>query len=132
MHYYCYSLKFGGKKMFAVCLDGSLPAYHLDRGFGAGENNWLLQFEVLCTQLSLNYLRHAHLCGKDVVIYTAMFLNLASVTIVLKNGMSMLFLWFEKVAMVSLLFWGGEEGDDCVSHWFVSKCHMTVAFLSCT
>ncbi|GER25250.1 pectinacetylesterase family protein [Striga asiatica] len=29
----------------AYCLDGSLPAYHLDRGFGAGANNWLLQFE---------------------------------------------------------------------------------------
>jgi hypothetical protein len=31
---------------FVVCLDGSLPAYHLDRGYGAGQNNWLLQFEV--------------------------------------------------------------------------------------
>ncbi|KAK7270487.1 hypothetical protein RIF29_23666 [Crotalaria pallida] len=29
----------------AFCLDGSLPAYHLHRGFGAGQNNWLLQFE---------------------------------------------------------------------------------------
>ncbi|KAJ4706017.1 Pectin acetylesterase [Melia azedarach] len=29
----------------AFCLDGSLPAYHLDRGFGAGARNWLLQFE---------------------------------------------------------------------------------------
>ncbi|KAL0452493.1 UNVERIFIED_CONTAM: Pectin acetylesterase 9 [Sesamum latifolium] len=29
----------------AYCLDGSLPAYHLDRGFGAGAGNWLLQFE---------------------------------------------------------------------------------------
>ncbi|KAL4288797.1 hypothetical protein AHAS_Ahas19G0322100 [Arachis hypogaea] len=29
----------------ALCLDGSLPAYHLHRGFGAGLNNWLLQFE---------------------------------------------------------------------------------------
>ncbi|KAL4346948.1 hypothetical protein GQ457_17G025360 [Hibiscus cannabinus] len=29
----------------AVCLDGSLPAYHLHRGFGDGSNNWLLQFE---------------------------------------------------------------------------------------
>lgn len=29
----------------AVCLDGSLPAYHLDRGFGSGTPNWLLQFE---------------------------------------------------------------------------------------
>ncbi|XWS50504.1 hypothetical protein CRYUN_Cryun12cG0092600 [Craigia yunnanensis] len=29
----------------SVCLDGSLPAYHLHRGFGAGANNWILQFE---------------------------------------------------------------------------------------
>lgn len=29
----------------AFCLDGSLPAYHLDRGFGAGAHNWLLLFE---------------------------------------------------------------------------------------
>ncbi|XP_057508674.1 pectin acetylesterase 9-like [Actinidia eriantha] len=29
----------------AYCLDGSLPAYHLHRGFGAGTRNWLLQFE---------------------------------------------------------------------------------------
>ncbi|XP_031281075.1 pectin acetylesterase 9 [Pistacia vera] len=29
----------------AFCLDGSLPAYHLHKGFGAGERNWLLQFE---------------------------------------------------------------------------------------
>ncbi|KAJ6374990.1 hypothetical protein OIU77_000039 [Salix suchowensis] len=27
------------------CLDGSLPAYHLHRGFGSGASNWLLQFE---------------------------------------------------------------------------------------
>ncbi|GMN44593.1 hypothetical protein TIFTF001_013781 [Ficus carica] len=29
----------------AFCLDGSLPAYHWHRGFGAGARNWLLQFE---------------------------------------------------------------------------------------
>ncbi|XP_019149781.1 PREDICTED: pectin acetylesterase 9 isoform X2 [Ipomoea nil] len=29
----------------AYCLDGSSPAYHLHRGFGAGAQNWLLQFE---------------------------------------------------------------------------------------
>ncbi|KAI5652800.1 hypothetical protein M9H77_29987 [Catharanthus roseus] len=29
----------------AYCLDGSLPGYHLHRGFGAGARNWLLQFE---------------------------------------------------------------------------------------
>ncbi|KAL1189416.1 Pectin acetylesterase 2 [Cardamine amara subsp. amara] len=30
----------------AVCLDGSLPGYHLHRGFGSGANNWLVQLEV--------------------------------------------------------------------------------------
>nr|GMD29059.1 pectin acetylesterase 8-like [Ipomoea batatas] len=29
----------------AVCLDGSPPAYHLDRGYGTGINNWLIQLE---------------------------------------------------------------------------------------
>ncbi|KAI3950177.1 hypothetical protein MKW92_044491 [Papaver armeniacum] len=29
----------------AVCLDGSPPAYHMDKGFGAGINNWLVHFE---------------------------------------------------------------------------------------
>jgi len=28
---------------------------------------------------------------------------------------------FQKVAMVSLLFCEGEEGDDCVIHWLVSN-----------
>ncbi|KAF7139015.1 hypothetical protein RHSIM_Rhsim07G0141400 [Rhododendron simsii] len=29
----------------AVCLDGSPPAYHLDKGFGTGINNWLVHIE---------------------------------------------------------------------------------------
>ncbi|KAG5517700.1 hypothetical protein RHGRI_038174 [Rhododendron griersonianum] len=29
----------------AVCLDGSPPAYHLDKGFGAGRNKWLVHHE---------------------------------------------------------------------------------------
>ncbi|KAK2636689.1 hypothetical protein Ddye_031481 [Dipteronia dyeriana] len=29
----------------AVCLDGSPPAYHLDKGFGVGINNWLVHIE---------------------------------------------------------------------------------------
>ncbi|KAI4351726.1 hypothetical protein L6164_006052 [Bauhinia variegata] len=33
------------RSLGALCLDGSLPAYHLHKGFGAGANNWLLQFE---------------------------------------------------------------------------------------
>lgn len=28
-----------------MCLDGTLPGYHLDRGFGSGANNWLIQLE---------------------------------------------------------------------------------------
>ncbi|KAL0412851.1 UNVERIFIED_CONTAM: Pectin acetylesterase 6 [Sesamum radiatum] len=29
----------------AVCLDGTLPGYHLHRGFGTGANSWLIQLE---------------------------------------------------------------------------------------
>nr|AFK45147.1 unknown [Lotus japonicus] len=29
----------------AVCLDGSPPAYHFHKGFGAGINNWIVHFE---------------------------------------------------------------------------------------
>lgn len=29
-----------------VCLDGTLPGYHLDRGYGSGANSWLIQLEV--------------------------------------------------------------------------------------
>ncbi|XP_019153374.1 PREDICTED: pectin acetylesterase 8-like [Ipomoea nil] len=32
-------------KTGAVCLDGSPPAYHLDRGIDNGINNWLIQLE---------------------------------------------------------------------------------------
>uniref|UniRef100_A0A1D1Z967 Pectin acetylesterase n=1 Tax=Anthurium amnicola TaxID=1678845 RepID=A0A1D1Z967_9ARAE len=29
----------------AVCLDGSPPAYHIDRGFGTGMNNWVIHLQ---------------------------------------------------------------------------------------
>ncbi|KAF6135147.1 hypothetical protein GIB67_035218 [Kingdonia uniflora] len=29
----------------AVCLDGTLPGYHLHRGYGTGANSWLIQLE---------------------------------------------------------------------------------------
>nr|XP_019703936.1 pectin acetylesterase 12 [Elaeis guineensis]XP_029118083.1 pectin acetylesterase 12 [Elaeis guineensis] len=29
----------------AVCTDGSLPGYHLHRGYGSGANSWLIQLE---------------------------------------------------------------------------------------
>ncbi|XLR46899.1 hypothetical protein HN51_030967 [Arachis hypogaea] len=51
----------------AVCLDGSAPTYHLDRGFEEGINNWLVQFEelrcfqtVTCYQVVVNNLEDAH------------------------------------------------------------------------
>jgi hypothetical protein len=31
--------------MLAVCLDGSPPGYHLQRGFGSGEHSWLVFLE---------------------------------------------------------------------------------------
>ncbi|KAK9160336.1 hypothetical protein Syun_006677 [Stephania yunnanensis] len=35
----------------AVCLDGTLPCYHLHPGFGSGANSWLIQLEVRVSQL---------------------------------------------------------------------------------
>lgn len=32
--------------LFTVCLDGTLPGYHLHRGYGSGANSWLIQLEV--------------------------------------------------------------------------------------
>ena len=29
-----------------VCLDGTVPGYHLDRGFGSGADSWLIHLEV--------------------------------------------------------------------------------------
>ncbi|KAL5068699.1 hypothetical protein RYX36_019586 [Vicia faba] len=29
----------------AVCLDGTLPAYHFDRGYGSGANSWIVNLE---------------------------------------------------------------------------------------
>ncbi|KAK4539897.1 hypothetical protein RGQ29_031871 [Quercus rubra] len=33
------------KNTGAFCLDGSLPGYHFQKGFGSGSNNWLLHVE---------------------------------------------------------------------------------------
>ncbi|KAL6840056.1 hypothetical protein ACP4OV_029866 [Aristida adscensionis] len=35
----------GAREKGAVCLDGSPPAYHFQRGFGAGSQNWLVNIE---------------------------------------------------------------------------------------
>ncbi|XP_065859922.1 pectin acetylesterase 6-like [Euphorbia lathyris] len=35
----------GADSKGAVCLDGTLPGYHLDRGSGSGQNSWLIQLE---------------------------------------------------------------------------------------
>ncbi|GAB2277309.1 Pectin acetylesterase 6 [Dionaea muscipula] len=35
----------GASSKGAVCLDGTLPAYHLHLGFGSGANSWIIQLE---------------------------------------------------------------------------------------
>ncbi|CAI8603632.1 unnamed protein product [Vicia faba] len=35
----------GADSRGAVCLDGTLPGYHLDRGFESGANSWLIHLE---------------------------------------------------------------------------------------
>lgn len=38
---------------FAVCLDGTLPGYHIHRGFGSGANSWIVNLEVCLTDFQL-------------------------------------------------------------------------------
>lgn len=40
------SLHFCTMMCISVCLDGSPPAYHFDRGYGTGNSSWLIQLEV--------------------------------------------------------------------------------------
>uniref|UniRef100_A0A2N9I1B5 Pectin acetylesterase n=1 Tax=Fagus sylvatica TaxID=28930 RepID=A0A2N9I1B5_FAGSY len=39
------TLSHNAKDRGAFCLDGSLPGYHFQKGFGSGSNNWLLHME---------------------------------------------------------------------------------------
>lgn len=39
------SLIAGAASTGAVCLDGTLPGYHLHRGYGSGANSWLIHLE---------------------------------------------------------------------------------------
>lgn len=41
------TLLHNAKDRGALCLDGSLPGYHFQKGFGSGSNNWLVHIEVL-------------------------------------------------------------------------------------
>ncbi|XP_048500523.1 pectin acetylesterase 5 isoform X2 [Beta vulgaris subsp. vulgaris] len=39
------TLLFNAKDRGAFCLDGSLPGYHFDKGYGSGSSNWVLHIE---------------------------------------------------------------------------------------
>ncbi|KAJ7950328.1 Pectin acetylesterase [Quillaja saponaria] len=51
----------------ALCLDGSLPGYHFQKGFGSGSNNWLLHIEGggWCNTLSSCSLRKMTALGSS-------------------------------------------------------------------
>lgn len=48
--------------LFAVCLDGSPPAYHLHRGSGTGINSWLVHLEVATLAISYRIFYYSELC----------------------------------------------------------------------
>ncbi|WZY97322.1 hypothetical protein YC2023_069651 [Brassica napus] len=39
----------------AVCLDGSVPGYHLYPGYGSGANNWFIHLQTFITGIKLKY-----------------------------------------------------------------------------
>jgi hypothetical protein len=40
---------------YAVCMDGTPPAFHLDRGSGAGNNSWIVNLEVQFIEIEMHY-----------------------------------------------------------------------------
>lgn len=57
----------------AVCLDGSPPAYHFDKGFGAGVNNWLIHMEggAWCYDATTCYERTKDRLGSSKLMTTS-------------------------------------------------------------
>lgn len=64
----------------AVCLEGSPPAYHIDKGFGSGAQNWLLQIEggAWCEDLVSCYLRSKTAYGSSQSMGTWNFSSILS------------------------------------------------------
>ncbi|XP_077238522.1 pectin acetylesterase 8-like [Tasmannia lanceolata] len=50
-----------------VCLDGSPPAYHMDKGFGSGINNWLVHVEggAWCNNVTTCLIRKTNRLGSS-------------------------------------------------------------------
>lgn len=60
-----------------VCLDGSPPAYHMDKGFGAGINNWMVYFEViyLLIRISSSFINSPiHIVNETTIFFLLHFL----------------------------------------------------------
>ncbi|XP_039061837.1 pectin acetylesterase 3-like [Hibiscus syriacus] len=57
----------GAASKGAVCLDGTPPGYHLDRGFGSGSNSWLIQSEGggWCNTIRSCLFRKTTRCGSS-------------------------------------------------------------------
>ncbi|GER43520.1 pectinacetylesterase family protein [Striga asiatica] len=74
------------KENSAFCLDGSVPGYHVRRGFGSGSDNWLLHVEVSpslgggwCSTLSSCYARERTKLGSSTYMeYQVQFLGILS------------------------------------------------------
>lgn len=65
----------------AVCLDGTLPGYHLHRGYGSGANSWLIQLEV-CSHTK-SFWRSIHLTHGNMtpVVVVIILLIISSLSI---------------------------------------------------
>ena len=63
--------------IFAVCLDGSAPGYHLQRGSGTGSQSWLIHLEVgdVFNQVQFWY-SLVHLWSYSLFVYNACVGNL--------------------------------------------------------
>ncbi|KAL6496217.1 hypothetical protein OROGR_029475 [Orobanche gracilis] len=61
------------KENSAFCLDGSVPGYHLRRGFGSGSDSWILHAENF--QIAIPFFINMYYSGKFTISYTVAFEN---------------------------------------------------------
>eukprot|EP00250_Pteridium_aquilinum_P013197 c21194_g1_i3 orf=203-1432(-) len=74
------TLVHGADAKGAVCLDGSLPGYHLDAGFGSGLNSWIvhLQGGAWCADANSCALRSQTSLGSSHLMNASIFQGILS------------------------------------------------------
>ncbi|RWV78330.1 hypothetical protein GW17_00060717 [Ensete ventricosum] len=95
--------------MNPVCLDGSLPGYHLHRGYGSGANSWVVNLEA------------AGLYFRGQRIWLAAMEELMSIGMRYANQVSFALVWFIKLLLFSAMLLAMQRIATDVGDWFFDR-----------